>query len=167
MRRRRRRAKRASAFAEELHKPLPDEETEEIQEGERTFNEERDDEPRPATEDESADDVSAIWQQRFADDPAGALNDLGAMIKELGYELRYAGNTFGAPVTKRTYRVVNPNERKHVAVFDDGVVDLTLLEVCRWSELAFKRGRRASPGRQPDLRDLSTFELGNGRKGDR
>jgi hypothetical protein len=166
MRRGRRRAKRARALAEELHKPL-DEETEEIQEEERAFNEERHDEPRPATKDESADKVIAMWQQRFADDPAGALNDLGAMIKELGYELRYAGNTFGAPITERTYRVVNPDERKPIAVFDDGVVDLTLLEACLWSELAFKRVRRASPDRQPDLRDLPAFELGNGRKDDR
>jgi hypothetical protein len=89
------------------------------------------------------------------------------MIKKLGYELRYAGNTFGAPITERTYRVVDPNERNPIAVFDDGVVDLTLLEVCAWSELAFKRGRRASPDRQPDMRDLSTFALGNGRKDDR
>jgi hypothetical protein len=166
MRRGRRRAKRARALAEELRKPL-DEETEEIQEGERAFNEERDDEPRPATEDESAVEVITLWQQRFADDRTGALNDLGAMIKKLGYELRYAGNTFGAPITERTYRVVDPNERNPIAVFDDGVVDLTLLEVCAWSELAFKRGRRASPDRQPDMRDLSTFALGNGRKDDR
>jgi hypothetical protein len=62
MRRGRRRAKRARALAEELHKP-PDEETEEIQEGERAFNEERDDEPRPATEDESAVEVITLWQQ--------------------------------------------------------------------------------------------------------
>jgi hypothetical protein len=153
-------------LAEEPHKPL-DEETEEIQEGERALNEERDDEPRPATKDASADKVIAMWQQRFADDLAGALNDLGAMIKELGYELRYAGNTYGAPVTKRTYRVVNPDERKPIAVFDDGVVDLTLLEACLWSDLALKSGPRASPDRQPDLRDLPTFELGNGKKDDR
>jgi hypothetical protein len=161
MRRGRRRAKQARAFAEELHKPL-DEETEVIQEGERVLNEKSDDEPRPATEDGSADELLMIWQQRFAYDPAGALNDLTAMTKELGYELAYAGRTIGAPVTERTYRVINPDERKPITVFDDGEVDLTLLEVCLWSELAFKRGWRASPASQPDLRDLPAFELGNG-----
>jgi hypothetical protein len=166
MRRGRRRARRARVFAEELHKPLG-EDTEEIQEGERACNEEGNDEPRPATEDETADEVNTIWRQRLVDDPKGALNDLRAMVKELGYDLAYAGRTFGAPVTERTYYIINPDGRERIAAFDDGSVDLTLLDVCLWSELAFKRRRRASPARQPDLRDPSTFELGNNGEDDR
>jgi hypothetical protein len=147
MRRGRRRAKRARVLAEELHKPL-DEETEEIQEGERAFNEEFNDEPRPATEDEFADEVSTIWRQRFTDDPKGALNDLRAMVKELGYELAYAGHTFRAPVTERTYYIINADGRERIAPFQDGRVDLTLLDVCLWSE------RRSRGGRTPDGRGL-------------
>ena len=125
-------------FTEELRYRL-DEETEEIQKGERAFNVAGNDEGRPATEDEVAGKVNTIWRQRLEDDPKGALNDLRAIVKELGYDLAYAGRTFGAPVTKRTYHIINPDERERIAPFQDGRVDLTLLEVCLWSELAFKR----------------------------
>jgi hypothetical protein len=125
-------------FTEELRYRL-DEETEEIQEGERAFNVAGNDEGRPATEDEVDGKVNTIWRQRLEDDPKGALNDLRAIVKELGYDLAYAGRTFGAPVTKRTYHIINPDERERIAPFQDGRVDLTLLEVCLWSELAFKR----------------------------
>ena len=125
-------------FTETLRYRL-DEETEEIQEGGRAFNVAGNGEARPATEDEAADKVNAIWRQRLEDDPKGALNDLRAMVQELGYDLAYAGRTFGEPVTKRTYHIINRDERERIAPFQDGRVDLTLLEVCWWSTLAFKR----------------------------
>jgi hypothetical protein len=127
-------------FTEELRYRL-DEETGEIQGGERAFNVAGNGEARPATEDEdeAADKVNAIWRQRLEDDPRGALNDLRAMVQELGYDLAYAGRTFGEPVTKRTYHIINRDERERIAPFQDGRVDLTLLEVCWWSTLAFKR----------------------------
>jgi hypothetical protein len=125
-------------FTEELRYRL-DEETEEIQKGGRTFNVAGNGEARPATEDEAADKVNAIWRQRLEDDPKGALNDLRAMVQKLGYDLAYAGRTFGEPVTKRTYHIINRDERERITPFQDGRVDLTLLEVCWWSTLAFKR----------------------------
>ena len=125
-------------FTETLRYRL-DEETEEIQEGGRAFNVAGNGEARPATEDEAADKVNAIWRQRLEDDPKGALNDLRAMVQELGYDLAYAGRTFGEPVTKRTYHIINRDERERIAPFQDGRVDLTLIEVCLWSTLAFKR----------------------------
>jgi hypothetical protein len=125
-------------FTEELRYRL-DEETEEIQERGRAFNVAGNDEARPATEDEAADKVNTIWRQRLEDDPKGAVNDLRAMVQELGYDLAYAGRTFGEPVATRTYHIVKPDERERIAPFQDGGVDLTLLEVCLWSEVAFKR----------------------------
>jgi hypothetical protein len=112
---------------------------------------------RPATEDEVADKVNTIWRQRLEDDPEGALVDLRERVDQLGYLLAYAGRTYGAPVTKRTYYIVDQNKRR-MDVFHDGVGDLTLLDVCLWSEVAFKRvkGLRtarsasASPERLPN-----------------
>jgi hypothetical protein len=97
------------------------------------------DEPRPATEDDAADRVNAIWRQRVANDPEGALDDVRGRVKGLGYELACAGRTFMEPLTKRTYYIMNPDERVPLDVFHNGDVDLTLLEVCVWSEMAFKR----------------------------
>jgi len=37
-------------------------------------------------------------RQRLEDHPKGALNDLRAMVQELGYDPAYAGRTFGEPV---------------------------------------------------------------------
>jgi hypothetical protein len=124
-------------FTEELRNLL-DEETGEIREGEPAFNEAGSDEARPATEDEVVDKVNTIWRQRLEDDPEGALLDLRERVDQLGYRLAYAGRTYGAPVTKRTYRITDQNKRR-VDVLHDGVGDLTLLDVCLWSELAFKK----------------------------
>jgi hypothetical protein len=77
--------------------------------------------------------------QTFEDDPAGALDDLRAKVAELGYELAYAGRTFEAPVTERTYHIVDREKRERIDAFGNGTVDLTLLEVCFWSEQAFKK----------------------------
>jgi hypothetical protein len=95
-------------------------------------------EARPATEDVVADKVNTIWRQRLEDDPEGALVDLRDRVDQLGYRLAYAGRTYGAPVTKRTYYIVDQNKRR-MDIFHDGVGDLTLLDVCLWSEVAFKR----------------------------
>jgi hypothetical protein len=97
------------------------------------------DEAHPGPEDEAADSVNTVWRQRFEDDPEGALNDLCAKVKELGYQLDYAGRTFRAPVTERTYYIIDPEKRAPIDAFRDGVVELTLLEVCLWSEQAFKK----------------------------
>jgi hypothetical protein len=110
----------------------------EVREGDRAFNVAGKDEARPATEDEVADKVNTIWRQRLEDDPEGALVDLRARVNELGYRLAYAGRTYGAPITKRTYYIVDQDNRR-MDVFHDGVSDLTLLDVCLWSELAFKK----------------------------
>jgi hypothetical protein len=110
-----------------------------IQEGERVFPAEWNDKARPATEDEAVDKVNTTWLPRFEDDPEGALNDLGAKAKELGRELAYAGRTFSAPITKRTYYIIDPDEREPIAPFNDDNVDLTVLDVCLWSELALKK----------------------------
>lgn len=110
-----------------------------LAEVERAFNVEWNDEARPTTEDEAAGKVNTIWRQRFEDDPERALNDLRAKVKELGYQLAYAGCTFRASVTERTYYIIDPDEREPIDAFYDGKVDLTLLEVCLWSELAFKK----------------------------
>jgi hypothetical protein len=127
-----------NGFTEELH-TLFDEETEEIQERERAFNVVGDHEARPATEDEAADRVNTFWLPRLGDDPQGALDDLQARVGQLGYELAYAGRTFGAPVIKRTYYIIDTDKRQPIEAFQDGAVELTLLDVCLWSELAFKR----------------------------
>ncbi len=59
-------------FTEELRYRL-DEETEEIQEEGRAFNVAGNGEARPATEDEAADKVNAIWRQRLEKDgPQGS-----------------------------------------------------------------------------------------------
>ena len=94
---------------------------------------------RPATEDEAADKVNTFWLQRLGDDPQGALDDLQARVEQLGYELAYAGRTFGAPVIKRTYYIIDADKREPIEAFHDGGVELTLLDVCLWSELAFKK----------------------------
>jgi hypothetical protein len=96
-------------------------------------------EARPGTDDEAADNVNTVWPQRFEDDPAGALDDLRAKVAELGYQLAYAGRTFRAPVTKRTYHIVDREKRERIDAFGSGTVDLTLLDVCLWSEQAFKK----------------------------
>jgi hypothetical protein len=97
------------------------------------------DEARPGAEDEAADSVNAALRQRFEDDPEGALNDLQAKVNEHGYELAYAGRTFRAPVTERTYYIIDPEGREPIDAFRNGTADLTLLEVCLWSEQAFKK----------------------------
>ena len=125
-------------FTEEPDEPHLDEETGEIREEDRAVNAAGNDEARPATEDEVADKVNTIWRPRLEDDPEGALHDLRARVSELGYRLAYAGRTYGAPLTKRTYYIVDQNKRR-MDVFHDGVSDLTLLDVCLWSEVAFKK----------------------------
>jgi hypothetical protein len=97
------------------------------------------DEARPGTDDEAADSVNTVLPQRFEDDPEGALNDLRAEVNELGYQLAYAGRTFRAPVTERTYYIIDPEKREPIDALRNGAVDLTLLEVCWWSEQAFKK----------------------------
>ena len=129
-------------FTEELHKLL-DEETEEIQDRERAFNAAGNDEARPATEEAATDKVNTIWLQRLGDDPQGALDELQARIKQLGYQLAYAGRMFGAPVIKRTYYIIDTDKREPIEAFQDGEVDLTLLDVCLWSELAFKKWKNS------------------------
>jgi hypothetical protein len=99
---------------------------------------ESNDEARPATEDEAVHKVNT-WRLRFDDDPERALNDLQAKVKELGYELAYAGRTFRAPITERTYYIIDTDKREPIDAFRDGEVDLPLLDVCLWSELAFKK----------------------------
>jgi hypothetical protein len=94
--------------------------------------------------DEAADKVKNIWRPRFEDNPEGALSDLRAKVEGLGYELAYSGRTFKAPVTERTYHIVDPDDRKLIDAFKDGAVDLTFLDVCLWSELAFKKWKRDS-----------------------
>jgi hypothetical protein len=124
---------------------------------EETVNVAGNGEARPATEDEVADKVNTIWRQRLEDDPEGALLDLRARVNELGYLFAYAGRTYGAPVAKRTYYIVDQNKRR-MDVFHDGVGDLTFLDVCLWSEVAFKRmeglpttgSASASPERLPN-----------------
>jgi hypothetical protein len=99
-------------------------------------------EARPTTEHEAVHKVNT-WRLRFDDEPERALNDLQAKIKELGYELAYAGRTFRAPVTERTYYIIDTDKREAIDAFRDGEVDLTLLDACLWSELAFKKWRRS------------------------
>jgi hypothetical protein len=94
------------------------------------------DEGRPGAEDEAADRVNSALRQRFEDDPEGALNDLRAKVNELGFQLAYAGRTFTAPVTERTYYIIDPEGREPIDAFRTGTADLTLLEVCLWSEQA-------------------------------
>ena len=125
-------------FTEDVHN-LFDEETEEIQEGERTFNVAGNGDARPATEDAAADTVNTVWLQRLGDDPQSALDELQARVKQLGYQLAYAGRTFGAPIIERTYHIIDTDKREPIDAFRDGEVDLTLLDVCLWSELAFKK----------------------------
>ncbi len=97
------------------------------------------DEARPRTDGEAADSVNTVLPQRFEDDAEGAFNDLRAKINELGYQLAYAGRTFRAPVTERTYYIIDPEKREPIDAFRNGAVDLTLLEVCLWSQQAFKK----------------------------
>jgi hypothetical protein len=127
---------------EEL-RDLLDEETGKTQEGQRSFNVAGNNEVRPETADEAADKLNTIWRQRLDDDPEGALEDVQARAKKLGYLLAYAGHTFGAPLTKRTYYIMDPDQRLPLDVFHNGDVDLTLLEVCVWSDVAFKRWKNS------------------------
>jgi hypothetical protein len=129
-------------FTEELHTPF-DEETEEIWERERAFNVVGNHETRPATEDEAADKVNTFWLQRLGDDPQGALDDLQARVEQLGYQLAFAGRTFGAPVIKRTYYIIDTDKGEPIDAFQDRAVELTLLDVCLWSELAFKKWKNS------------------------
>jgi hypothetical protein len=110
----------------------------EVREGDRAFKAVGNDEARPATEDDVADKVNTIWRQRLEDDPEGALLDLRARVNQLGYRLAYAGRTYGAPVSKRTYYIMDQNKRR-MDFFHDGVADLTFLDVSLWSEVAFNR----------------------------
>jgi hypothetical protein len=129
-------------FTEELRNLL-DEETGRLKEGERAFNVARTHEARPATEDEAADKVNTMWLPRLGDDPEGALHDLQARVKQLGYQLAFAGRTFGEPITKRTYYIIDTDKREPIAAFEDRNVNLTLLDVCLWSELAFKKWKHS------------------------
>jgi hypothetical protein len=129
-------------FTEELRNLL-DEETAGIEERKRAFNVAGNDKARPATEDEAADKVNTIWLPRLGDDPEGALHDLQARVEQLGYQLAFAGRTFGAPVTKRTYYIIDTDKREPIEAFEDGNVNLTLLDVCLWSELAFKKWKNS------------------------
>jgi hypothetical protein len=129
-------------FTEELRNLL-DEETGEVRAGERAFNVAGNDEARPATEDEAADKVNTIWLPRLGDDPEGALRDLQARVKQLGYQLAFAGRTFGEPVAKRTYYIIDTDKREPIEAFADGNVNLTLLDVCLWTELAFKKWKNS------------------------
>ena len=124
---------------------------------EETVNMPGNGEARPATEDEVADKVNTIWRQRLEEDPEGALVDLRARVDQLGYRFAYAGRTYGAPVDKRTYYIVDQNRRR-MDVFHDGVGYLTFIDLCLWSEVAFKRveglqtagSASASPERLPE-----------------
>jgi hypothetical protein len=93
--------------------------------------------------DEAADKVNTFWRPKFENDPEGALNDLRAKVNDLGYELAYSGRTFRAHLTERTYHIVDPDDRALIDVFKNGN-DLTLFDVCLWSELAFKKWKRDS-----------------------
>jgi hypothetical protein len=126
-------------FTEELHTLI----AEEIQERERAFNVVGNHEARPATEDEAADKVNTFWLPRLGDDPQGVLDDLQARVEQLGYELAYAGRTFGAPVINRTYYIIDTNKGEPIEAFEDGAVELTLLDVCLWSEHAFKKWKNS------------------------
>jgi hypothetical protein len=75
------------------------------------------DEARPGAADEAADSVNTALRQRFEDDPEGALNDVRAKVNELGYQLAYAGRTFRAPVTERTYYIIDPEGREPIDAF--------------------------------------------------
>jgi hypothetical protein len=125
-------------FTDEL-RYVVEEKTGEIQEGERASNVAGNDEARLAMEKEAADKVNIIWRQRLEADPAGTLDDLQARVNQLGYGLAYAGRTHVAPVTKRTYYITDTDTRRPIEAFGDGQVDLTLLEVCLWSELALRK----------------------------
>jgi hypothetical protein len=125
-------------FTEEFRTPL-DEEAEEVHEGERAFNVAGNGEARQATKDEVVDTVNTIWRQRFEDDPEGSLDDLRTRINTLGYSLAYAGRTHLAPITERTYYIMDRDAHERIDVFHNGDADLTLRDVCLWSELAFKK----------------------------
>ena len=131
-------------FTVEPHS-VSDDETE-ARDGERALNAEANDGARPVTGDDAVDRVDAICRQRIEDDPARALNDVRARVKELGYLLACAGRTFMEPDTKRTYYIMDPDERLPLNVFHSGDVDLTLLELCVWSEVAFRRWKSFDPG---------------------
>ena len=103
----------------------------------------------PGTDDEVADSVNTVVPQRFEDDPEGALNDLRAKVNELGYQLAYAGRTFRAPVTERTYYIIDPEKREPIDALRNGAVDLTLLEVCLWSEQATSPAWASTNGGTP------------------
>jgi hypothetical protein len=103
----------------------------------------------PGTDDEVADSVNTGLPQRFEDDPEGALNDLRAKVNELGYQLAYAGRTFRAPVTERTYHIVDREKRERIDAFGNGSVDLTLREVCLWSEQATSPAWASTNGGTP------------------
>jgi hypothetical protein len=89
-----------------------------------------------ATGDKAADKVNPLWRQNFKEHPEGALNDLRARVKECGYELAYAGRTFAAPITQRTYYIVDADDREPIHPFGNGKADLTLFDVCVWCEQA-------------------------------
>lgn len=129
-------------FNAELHSVF-EQENEETREGEQAFPAESNDDARPATEDDAVDKLNTIWRQRLKDDPDGALDEVRARMEELGYGLAYAGRTFGETLTKRVYYIMDPDERVPLDVFHSGDVDLTLLEVCIWSEVAIKRWKNS------------------------
>jgi hypothetical protein len=89
-----------------------------------------------ATGDKAADKVNPLWRQNFEEHPEAALNDLAARVKERGYELAHAERTFGAPITQRTYYIIDADDREPIHAFGNGNADLTLLDVCSWCEQA-------------------------------
>jgi hypothetical protein len=84
----------------------------------------------------AADKVNSLWRQNFEEHPEGALTLLGARVKERGFELAYAGRTFGAPITQRTYYIIDADDREPIHAFGNGNADLTLFDVCLWCEQA-------------------------------
>jgi hypothetical protein len=97
------------------------------------------DDGHPRAEEQAGDNVNAFLPQGFEDDPNEALNTLRAKVNELGYQLAYAGRTFGAPVTERSYYIVDPEAREPIDAFQNGTVELTLLDVYLWSEQRLKK----------------------------
>jgi hypothetical protein len=124
--------------------------------------------PSKEQEDEAVEKVNAIWRQKFEDDPEGALDELGAKVKELGRQLAYAGRTFGAPIAERTYYIIDPDENGPIAHSDDGNFDLTVFDACLWSELALKKwndrlfGEGAAHARRPPTEEVCKSALADG-----
>jgi excisionase family DNA binding protein len=114
-----------------------------------------------ATEDEATDELTSIWRQRFKNDAERALKRLQAKVKDRGYRLAYAGRTFGAPVTERTYYVIHADGHEPIQAFGDGSADLTLFDVCLWCEQATAQSPDLA-GQSPAFHGVSGSSAGNG-----